>query len=371
MIRPLDYALLAMREPFAGRGARSPEGVPEGIIESSMRAVVLLPLLMACSYTTTARTDKPQARRELEPERVEVRQPMSAPLVGRHLVVRVSGAGVSLGGEPTSDLFSDLRRAMARDRHETYDVQVTVAADASSQSLAAVLQAIAAAKLGEVELKLGEERAIVRLPSEADIGTALVLDGQAAPAIGRWYLEPRASVEWSPGDEASDSAIEQALKPRCEDVCLVHVWVRASTSVEQLFKALRVVARWQVQSPALQVNVVPTPTPVPDADSGVMPPVVIQAIVRANFLTFRSCYNDGLKRDARLIGSVKARLVIDQQGKVKSVTDDGSDIPDAAVRDCALKAFRQLVFPAPEGGNVTVVYPIVFALDERASVTPK
>jgi hypothetical protein len=34
---------------------------------------------------------------------------------------------------------------------------------------------------------------------------------------------------------------------------------------------------------------------------------------------------------------------------------------DRAVRDCVIDAFAQLEFPAPEGGIVTVVYPIMLA----------
>jgi hypothetical protein len=37
-----------------------------------------------------------------------------------------------------------------------------------------------------------------------------------------------------------------------------------------------------------------------------------------------------------------------------------SDLPDAAVVKCVVDGFRKLQFPKPEGGIVTVVYPIVF-----------
>lgn len=38
-----------------------------------------------------------------------------------------------------------------------------------------------------------------------------------------------------------------------------------------------------------------------------------------------------------------------------------SRFPDPAVTDCVLDAFEGLTFPAPEGGIVTVTYPITFA----------
>ena len=36
-------------------------------------------------------------------------------------------------------------------------------------------------------------------------------------------------------------------------------------------------------------------------------------------------------------------------------------MPDARVTACTIEAFRKLAFPAPEGGIVTVTYPIMFA----------
>ena len=63
-----------------------------------------------------------------------------------------------------------------------------------------------------------------------------------------------------------------------------------------------------------------------------------------------------------IIGSpIAVRFVIGRDGKVSNVADGGSDIPDPEVRDCVLKAFYQFEFPQPEGGIVTVVYPIMLA----------
>jgi hypothetical protein len=36
-------------------------------------------------------------------------------------------------------------------------------------------------------------------------------------------------------------------------------------------------------------------------------------------------------------------------------------MPDAQVRACVVKGFEKLVFPPPEGGIVTVTYPIMFS----------
>lgn len=95
--------------------------------------------------------------------------------------------------------------------------------------------------------------------------------------------------------------------------------------------------------------------------TGRLPPEAIQRIVRANFGRFRACYNDGLQRNPGLTGRVSVRFVIGRDGAVSTASDGGSDLPDAAVRACVVRAFYGLSFPQPEGGIVTVTYPIHFS----------
>jgi hypothetical protein len=93
--------------------------------------------------------------------------------------------------------------------------------------------------------------------------------------------------------------------------------------------------------------------------SGRLPPEVIQRIVRQNFGRFRMCYEQGLGRNPNLEGRVSARFVIGRDGAVSNVSNGGSDLPDSGVVSCVLSAFYGLSFPQPEGGIVTVVYPII------------
>ena len=94
---------------------------------------------------------------------------------------------------------------------------------------------------------------------------------------------------------------------------------------------------------------------------GRLPPETIQRIVRANFGRFRACYEEGLRRNPGLVGRVAVRFVIGRDGAVSNTNDGGSDLPDAAVRSCVVRAFYGLSFPQPEGGIVTVDYPISFS----------
>jgi FHA domain-containing protein len=95
--------------------------------------------------------------------------------------------------------------------------------------------------------------------------------------------------------------------------------------------------------------------------SGRLPPEVIQRIVRQNFGRFRLCYENGLRNNPNLQGRVSVRFVIGHDGAVSQVANGGSDMPDSGVVSCTVRAFYGLSFPQPEGGIVTVTYPIMFA----------
>src|SRR5882724_5462883 len=56
-----------------------------------------------------------------------------------------------------------------------------------------------------------------------------------------------------------------------------------------------------------------------------------------------------------------ATTVSGRDGAVSNVSNGGSDLPDSGVVSCVLSAFYGLSFPQPEGGIVTVVYPIMLA----------
>jgi TonB family protein len=69
-------------------------------------------------------------------------------------------------------------------------------------------------------------------------------------------------------------------------------------------------------------------------------------------------------------GRVAVRFVIGRDGQVQGAPlDGGSDLPDKAVVSCVLRAFASLSFPEPEGGIVTVVYPVIFSPGTAAPAT--
>lgn len=95
--------------------------------------------------------------------------------------------------------------------------------------------------------------------------------------------------------------------------------------------------------------------------SGRIPGEVIQRIVRQNFGRFRLCYENGMRNNPNLAGRVSVAFVIGRDGAVSSVQNGGSDMPDTGVVSCVVRSFYGLSFPAPEGGIVTVSYPLLFS----------
>ncbi len=94
--------------------------------------------------------------------------------------------------------------------------------------------------------------------------------------------------------------------------------------------------------------------------SGRLPPEVIRRIVRQNHGRFRQCYEQGLGRNPNLEGRVAVRFIIGRDGAVSNVSNGGSDLPDSQVVSCVMRVYYRLSFPQPEGGIVTVVYPLNF-----------
>jgi hypothetical protein len=98
-----------------------------------------------------------------------------------------------------------------------------------------------------------------------------------------------------------------------------------------------------------------------DAGVGSLPPDVIQKVVRGDFDKFSRCYALGLSKNPKLEGSVLLRFVIDPSGGVSGgQSESASTMPDKDVVACILRELKTVRFPQPNGGFVTVVYPLVF-----------
>ncbi|HEX7602845.1 MAG TPA: AgmX/PglI C-terminal domain-containing protein, partial [Polyangiaceae bacterium] len=96
--------------------------------------------------------------------------------------------------------------------------------------------------------------------------------------------------------------------------------------------------------------------------NGRLAPELIQRIVRSHFGDFKRCFEVALRTAPGLRGTVRVKFVIGLDGHVSSAADSGaSTLPDPTVVACVAHAFESIEFPSPEGGVVTVVYPIIFS----------
>ena len=104
-----------------------------------------------------------------------------------------------------------------------------------------------------------------------------------------------------------------------------------------------------------------TKPPGTSTTNGRLAPEIIQRIVRSHFGEFKVCFEVGLRTAPDLAGTARIKFVIALDGSVSSAVDGGSTLPDPTVISCVARAIGALVFPNPEGGIVTVLYPIIFS----------
>jgi hypothetical protein len=105
------------------------------------------------------------------------------------------------------------------------------------------------------------------------------------------------------------------------------------------------------------------PQPMSD-DSGGPPEkrtlAVIAKIVKDNRRMVRDCYNEALKKDPTLKGSLTIHFVLNPDGDVMNaeLNKERSDITTPSVVECAIMLIKALKFPASSRGMETVVnYP--------------
>lgn len=96
------------------------------------------------------------------------------------------------------------------------------------------------------------------------------------------------------------------------------------------------------------------------AEAGGAGQAAIRDAVRARAADFRACYDAGLASNPNLAGKVVVRFSLAPDGSVQGASASG-DIADAEVTSCVVDVFESLKLDPPDGGRVTVSYPIVFA----------
>jgi hypothetical protein len=203
----------------------------------------------------------------------------------------------------------------------------------------------------------------------------------APPAPASAPSPPEAQIAAQSLATVTATNVRTDLPPLLEAECnrgsacspaILYVANDASTAViDQALTALALVVVRRGQSTLVELRFdepapdgpPPNAKPAATAVGGRLAPEVIQKAVRAQFGGFRLCYEQGLRRDPGLTGRIAVRFVIDRDGNVAAVGKDPwtTSMRDAEVTRCVVDHFKGIVFPPPEGGIVTVVYPIMFS----------
>ncbi|MCC6521046.1 MAG: serine/threonine protein kinase [Polyangiaceae bacterium] len=226
------------------------------------------------------------------------------------------------------------------------------------------------------------QRAPAPASSSADVATDLWLAAQSAEEAPP--AEPGAGAAVPAGPGAADTALASAGT----------VPVRATATVARSRRnllalgAVAVVVAGGAVAASLAVGRPSAPAEVPTSGAsaavavssatatatagrkGRLPTEVIRTVVASHYRYLRECFAAALVRLPRLEGLVNMHFTIEEAGDVEVTSTEGSTITDPEVLRCVSERFGSIGFPKPDGGVVTVIYPIAFTPDPSAEPAP-
>ena len=106
-------------------------------------------------------------------------------------------------------------------------------------------------------------------------------------------------------------------------------------------------------APRVKVDVVQVRGKIQEAD-------VLRLARSKGYWPFRLCFEDGLRRTPKLHGKVRFRVAVGSGGAVRGVHKVASELEDADVVSCVLKAARKVVLSSPERGTPDVTLEVSF-----------
>jgi hypothetical protein len=98
-----------------------------------------------------------------------------------------------------------------------------------------------------------------------------------------------------------------------------------------------------------------------DVGGGGLSREVVQRAIQLHYQQFTGCYQIGVQQNPSLTGYVRVGFQIGRNGGVTAVFDQGSSMPDPAVKSCVISTFAGISFPPPKDGTVTVQYGFTFS----------
>ena len=122
---------------------------------------------------------------------------------------------------------------------------------------------------------------------------------------------------------------------------------------------------WKTWAVAILLSVAcQKPVPVESAQEpilGALDKSIIDEVIKSGLGPIKYCYEQGLKTDPDLSGSLRVKFVISKTGSVSKAELKDGTIGDQSVVDCVVSKIEPLVFPPPKGGGIVIVtYPFHF-----------
>ena len=286
-------------------------------------------------------------------------------------MIEIAGGAISIDGERLADNAA-LPAALERHIHGAPTLVVKARSRDDEASVARLLSAANTVRHSGIDLHVADlDMQLQGNEMRPSLPPPVVIVAQFSPGAGKLWSISTTDGSFSDlesvkvGDNVSEAAAASRLRRACPaQICKADLSIVPDTPLIETLLAWKRVAGdipARVNIAVRAVDDASAPVQGATAVSGRVPPEAIQLIIRGNFDRLRTCYQQGLARDSSLSGTVAVRFVIGFDGKVIQAEDHRSTIPDPRVRDCVIRSFRTFNFPKPEGGIVTVIYPIMLS----------
>ena len=280
----------------------------------------------------------------------------SAPTSDGTLHAEVDSNGMQLGASQVALDPLEIRGALARSRGTASILTLTIRDGTAPEALWSVLLGARGTELQRVVVERKANVTAVALHEEQRPRRRLLLLGNDQLQLVAGTRDRSPPTSWKLGEPVGEQAAWAELKRACaEDPCSVRLeLVRGDAP-----RLPSVLDSWQRISSGLPKAMLTLGTTSVSARE-----TAIKAVMRENLPSLIRCYEGGLAKNPKLQADMKLRIVLGPDGRPSQVTNVPPLFPDQAVRDCILQSVSRLQFPAPEGGRLAVVYPLVLAHGE-------
>ena len=171
------------------------------------------------------------------------------------------------------------------------------------------------------------------------------------------------------GDKLVEIKRDDQLKTPLIHDATYHVWLPEKTlqevisTIEPLITGRDSVVQHPEAPPAFTAASKTTDSP-PELSlegKGSLDPSQVVGTIEKSARMLQYCYERVLTKQPDLAGEFSVQFVITDSGSVRDPMIESTTLHNDEVEKCVIGRFKRMSFPAPEGGEVRVKFPIVFA----------